>query len=497
MAPLIGILPFSLFTAKLTHAVFSLLFVFVLYLITKRILGEKEAFFVGLVAAINPWSIFFGRTANDTLLAVFSYFLSLYLLLILKGWKIFLAFPFLFIAFYTYIGTKIIFLPFLIIVLTYAFVLNNRKYIKKYLILFLLGLLVFAYFIISSSNQKTGARYSEIFSPLSPSVTNQVDFERKLSIKTPLTNTFSNKLIVYGKNALDKYINVYSPNNLFLFGEGRSTFSLWYHGLFYYLDIIFLIIGACALFVKKQKAWLLLVGIVAISPLPSVISSVGTSYALRSSMLYPILIIFIGYGIYHTINYKKNKKYRYGIAFLIFFSYFILLGNFINIYFFRNPIYNSEGFGFSNRVLSRYINLSKDKNKVIVLTDGGPTLLKHYLFYTNSLNRKNLGEISSMFKGGIYSFDNIEVTKCAEKPIDRNAVVIGTYLKNCKSTRTTSKYLTISQLSDGGAVYHIYNDKLCSKYNLGTYPQNVSFEDLSLEKLDEREFCEKFISKHF
>lgn len=497
MAPIIGALPFSLFTAKLTHVVFSLLFVFVLYLITKRLLGEKEALFVALVAAINPWSIFFGRTANDTLLAVFFYFLSLYLLLILKGWKILLAFPFLFIAFYTYIGTKIIFLPFLVIVLTYAFVINNRKYLKKYFILFLLGLLVFVYFIISSSNQKTGARYSEIFSPLSPSVTNQVDFERKLSIKNPLTNIFSNKLIVYGKDALGKYLNVYSPNNLFLFGEGRSTFSLWYHGLFYYLDIIFLIIGAYGLFMKKRKVCLLLVGIATISPLPSVISSVGTSYALRSSMLYPILIIFIGYGIYSFIFFWRNKKFRYIAMFLTSAAYIILLLNFLNIYFFRNPIYNSEGFGFSNRVLSRYINFSKDTSKIIITTDGGSILFKHYLFYTNRLNRKNSGEISSVFKRGIYAFDNIELTKCTEKPIDKNAVAIGTYLKNCKSTRTTSKYLTISQLSDGGAVYNIYNDKLCSKYNLGTYPQNVSFKDLSLEKLGEKEFCEKFISKHF
>jgi len=131
-SPLLSLFKVTLFTAKLPYALFSTLLVGILYLITNKLFSKKEALIVGIVAAISPWGIFFGRTAYDFPLAVFFYMLALTILLYSKSWRILLSFIPLFLAFYSYIGTKIIFLPFVIIAAFFSWhILNNKKYINN------------------------------------------------------------------------------------------------------------------------------------------------------------------------------------------------------------------------------------------------------------------------------------------------------------------------------------------------------------------------------
>lgn len=84
---LIGPLPLSMFTSKLIYVLFGAGTVGLLYLITKKMIGDKEAFIVGLVGAFNPWLIFFGRSAYDTPLAIFFFLLGFLFLAPLKAGK--------------------------------------------------------------------------------------------------------------------------------------------------------------------------------------------------------------------------------------------------------------------------------------------------------------------------------------------------------------------------------------------------------------------------
>lgn len=254
IAPIIGLLPFSLFMARFPYAVISTLLVALLYLITAKLVGKKEALIVSIVAAFNPWSIFFGRTAYEAPMAIFFYLLAFYLLIILKRWKILFVFIPLFIGFYSYIGTKLIFLPYAFLIILYSwYVIHEKKYMRQYAALFIFCIVLFLFFVSSLSSQNTGSRISELSTPGMPIISNTVNQERKLSIRTPLTNIFSNKIVIWGKDSIDKYLRVFSTDYLFLHGEGRSTYSLWYHGYFYYLDLLFLLIGFGFLFTQKRK----------------------------------------------------------------------------------------------------------------------------------------------------------------------------------------------------------------------------------------------------
>ncbi|RJQ25346.1 hypothetical protein C4577_06095 [Candidatus Parcubacteria bacterium] len=165
----------------------------------------------------------------------------------------------------------------------------------------------------------------------------------------------------------------------------------------------------------------------------------------------------------------------------------------------QNPLYNSEGFGFSGRILSKYISLASDNNQNVVLIDHSlessiPPLFKQYLFYNNMLSRKTVSEISSVVKRSNYDYKNFKVSLCPKESLPLNYTIITLPDNKCKSTSSLSKNLSISQLSDGGEIYKIFNDKVCNKYMLNRYPIGIGLNDLEVERLSEKLFCEKFIT---
>lgn len=490
----IGILPLSLFTSKLIYALFGTGIVVTLYFIAKKLLGEKEAIVIGLIAGFNPWLIYFGRTAYDTPVAVLGFLLGLYSLITFKRWKLLFAFPFFFIAFYSYLGTKLVYIPFLLITIFYSwYFVNKKKFTKQYISLFLLCMLPFTYFLFTTFASQ-GMRTTELSTPFISSIAQTTDYERKLSIQNPLTNVFSNKLVVFTKVSLEKYLNAFSPKFLFISGDDKGLFSVWTHGVFYYLDILFLLIGLCILFLRSKRVWVFIISLIFISPIPSALSNLGQSYAIRSQLLAPFLIFLVGFGIYSVFNSKF--KYRKILLTILLVLYGFQFLNFANIYFFRNPIYNSEAFNFSSRVLSKYLSLQKDGETVIV--NGTPTTpLKHYLFYTNALNKNTTDLLKEMYKTKEYKFNNINFVDCRNANVDASTLVIFESGFKCENVPSHKQYLTIPLLSDGGEVLRILNDKTCSKYKLNRYPYGFRISDFEIEKLSEKEFCEKFITNFF
>ncbi|MCL5432608.1 MAG: glycosyltransferase family 39 protein [Patescibacteria group bacterium] len=497
ITPFMKFLPLGLFSARLPSAFFSVLFVVLIYLIARKLFSPSQAFIIGLVAAINPWFIYFGRTAFDTPLAIYMYFLAFYVLLITKKNKIFLAFPVFFFAFFSYIGTKIIYLPFLFTSVLYVWNRNGKKDTKKYILFTLLCLIPFIFFVATLNQRPAAFRMSDINSFNRPEIANVVDAERKLSIQAPLTLIYSNKLFVFSKQIVNNYLGAFSANYLFLYGENSPFISLWYHGIFYYIDSIFLLLGLCALFKKNPKIFLLFLAVILIAPLPSVFSNVGISYSIRASLMFPIIVIFIGYGISYVVDLYKSRAYKIIVSCFISGLYLILLLNFLNILLFRNPIYASETFGFSGREVANYILLAEKQNKNVIFLNKPsvfvPYFFKQYLFYSDGYTKDNAQQISKIIQSGDYSIDNFKISDCPEN-IDSDTVIIAEPDAKCTILNKFDRPLSISRLADGGTIYRIYNDTICAKYKLDRYPSSISLNDLALEKLSEKQFCETFIS---
>ena len=246
--PFSGPFPFSLFTAKLPFALLSVGIVLLLYAISKKLFGEPFGIAAGFIAAINPWLVVMGRTGYESTPATFFYLLALYILLKAGNWRILWSFIPLLLAFYSYIGTKLIFIPFVMLTTVFAYIHNKNKHLKPYIVLNLISIVFIIGFVYLLRTSPTGSRMSELFLPNSPVVAAQVNEIRKNSISSSSLTFMTNKYVVYTQIVWAKLFRIFSPS--YLFTEGDQFFLPGRQSFFYAIDSIFLVIGLFSLFVK-------------------------------------------------------------------------------------------------------------------------------------------------------------------------------------------------------------------------------------------------------
>lgn len=486
---------FSLFRAKLPYVFCSILTVLLIYLITKNLIDTRVAIIAGFLAAINPWFIYFGRTAYEATLVNLLYLCAIYILLIGKGWKILLALPFLYLGFYSYIATKLIFLPLTFLVAFYAYwFINKKRFLGQYLLLCFASICLVVFFAFSLRQMSGGSRLAEVLTPASPEIIQQVDYIRKVSIKTPLTNLFENKLSVFLRVIINNFLKILSTENLFLYGD--NFVSIYRHGPFYYLDAVFLLLGFIILFIRKNKnIFFFLMALVIIGTLPQVFHTSDVNMASHIAFIFPFLIIFIAAGIFGFIKIIQRKYYFYISASIIVILYILLLLNFLNIYFFQHSLQGN--FDFSVRLLSKYLSLEEkrsDEGFVFIITNGPPDYFRKYLFYTNSYNKNTALQIRQIFKEGKTEFGKVKFISCKSPfELDQKANII-IYNSGCGDNIKNLKHLSISRLADGGETYKIYNDALCGEFDLKRYPGGISLSDFEVESLSKKQFCETFVS---
>lgn len=496
LAPIIGLLPSSLFAAHLFHAVINSIFVLILFLITKKLLGKWPAFLVGLVACFNPWDIFFARSAFETSIAMSFYIFGFYILLNTTGWKKLLAFLPLALGFYTYMAYKVTLIPYTLLISLYIWAeQNHKKYTKQYCVLLLLCIIISVYFLFNAYHRNTINRLGEVTFFSSEPITQQVNFERRIAIQGQLTTIFSNKIVGGGKYLISKYIGAFSPQFLFVDTERTLRFHLYNHGYFYYIDLLFLLIGFCYLFAKKRKLWILITSVILIAPLPSIVSSEGISYAMRSSLYIPFFYILIGTGIWFSLTAISNKVYAISTGILIVGAYLVLITNFMYTYFFIQPIYGSEAQTFSARLTSNYITRANLENKPVTVVLSSPRVIfKDFVYYSNIYTKKSSPQITHAFANHIYTLGHISFITCNQvQTLEKNTIYIFDPGEKCQKFDNIKNTLSIVQLFDSGTVYKIYQDSLCNNYQLKRYISKVTLNDLAIEKLTKENFCEKFI----
>jgi len=493
-SPFFGLVNFSMFTARFPYALLGGFFVLVMFFISKKLFPVKIALIISLLLAINPWSIFFSRTAYESPIGVYFAFLMFALLLYVKSWKILLAFPIYILSFYSYIGTPIVLPLFTTSIIIYCWLINKKKSTKYYFLFLLLAFSLLLFYMFNLKNDIGRNRIVEIINPNLPSITNDVNWNRRESISTPVMSLFINKFEASFKIFTSQYLGAFSPQYLFSEGEGQARFSLLKHGEFYTIDLIFIIIGFFYMLKNKPKQAMLLLILLLISPVPSAIFIGDPQYVLRASFMFPLLLIFNGYGIYSFVNIFKNKLMPTVIIITI---YLILFVNFGYTYLFRNPIYNYDSFGISGRILSKYIQLAGTRKYKIQITSHGPNigLFRQYLFFNNRYTKENHSIIASIFTNKVIAFDNVFFADCKELKFDKSIITIIPFNLKCTENSFSKNALRLTNYTDNQELYLIYNDKICENYNVLSYIDNLGLSDFNIEGMSEKRFCEKFFTK--
>lgn len=495
LAPLIGLFPLSLFFANLPYVLASSLFAVLLYHLTKHLLDEKIAVVAGLLVAINPWSIFFARSAFESPIALLFFTTAWYVFVVLKGYKKLWSLLFLFFGFYTYMAYKLLLLPFVgIISLFQLYKPTSTHERKPVLLTIILSILLFGYFVISLKFQPASTRLHELTLGNPTEIAHMVNDERKLAITNPFTSLFSNKPTSTLYVLSERYFAAFSPSVFFVQNEATPRFSLFRHGYFYLIDALFLLLGIGYLFQKYRRVFYTLMLLFVVAPIPSVINNLDLSFAVRSSLMMLPLFLCIAAGIIAVLDITAKRFHLlfYGGLSLI---YAVFLSQFMYQYLFVQPIYSSPAVLFSGREVANYA--MRNSSPTVVVTNQPKVYFKQYLFYTNTYSsQKVAGQLQKNFQTNSYKFANVTFLTCKQvTSLDLASTYIFATDEHCPIFTSTPAPVSIARLSDGGKIFSLYQDNLCNEYTLKRYPSNFKISDFSLESLSSKSFCEDFITK--
>lgn len=490
--PIFGPLNFSLTGLAIPNALFGVLTVVMIFLITRKLFDEKTAYVAAIVAALNPWLIFVSRTSYEAGIAIPFFLGIIYILLVAKGWKILLTIPIALLAFYSYIGTKLIFLPFMLLVILYVyFYVNKKKYFKQYLMVFLFALFLTGFFFFQFKQQNS-VRSSDLIMPNSPVIASAVDNARKNTISSPLMSTMQNKYTVYFSVLTKNAFNAFSPTYLFVSGD--YFFMVGEHGIFYWIDAIFLGIGVFFIFAKNKKLFAFLALLILLSAVPQIVHSDSYragNFTPHITLMIPFLVIMIGFGIITLLNLVRNRKSLYILATIIGIGYFALFLSFTYVYFLKFPLQDAT-FTMYSRNLSRYLNLAQNNDTPIVILTVDPKIIfKQFLFYSNAYNKNTINQLNHALSENRLTYKNISFLSCnSNLKIPSNTLLIDDAICGRPPTKGA---VNIVQVKDSGAVYRIYNDKICSRYALPHFIWGLRLPELAVENLSQENFCKRFI----
>ena len=500
--PSIALVPFAALPLgfpwlKLPFILLSLGLVFVVGKLFENLFNSKKiGLITGLLMAINPWAVFFGRSAYENIFSFFLYFLGI--LIVVSNFKSF-KYQFtgvfvLFLASLGYFGAKVWYLPILAATIFYCYFKEKQKNWKKYFILFIFGLGLFGLYMFFLSKSFAGLRMKEVQVDW-PKIQAEVDTVRKMTFDFPLKSIFINKYTVFSKNSLERYFTPLSPNYLFNVGEqGYDHFMIAGHPFFYLLDIIGIFFGLFLIFETSFASGLYLVALLAISPLPGAVSNYASTYALRAGMLYPILVGLSGAGwvfLFGRIN-KGKSAFKFAVIFLYLLSFVY----FLFMYWYRNPIEKSNGWVFYEREASKYIQLLDEggyDNKIVVVAKDPVDFLYEWGIWSKKFNDKDfILKLNRAVSDRTYQVDQVSVIKNCPGEYEKGVVYLVFADVGCTSEKAEAR---LSDPKDSGTKVFIVNELLCDKNKISMYPRPLNIQDFNISKINEEDFCARWVSK--
>lgn len=383
-SPFVGIFGLTMFTSRLPFAIGGIITVFLLYKITYLLLKNKNiALLSSLALSISSWHLQMSRIAYEGTLALLLYLLGIFVFLSIKSRKIFttvLAMLAFLGAFYSYSGTKLIFLPIIGILVWYKFREFNYKQLA---IIGVFSLLAFASFFVLSKTQNAAQYGRQFFFQDAGKVSEAVELERRGSSAPELIKKmYHNKLTYWSKIFFEHYSYAFSPQYLFLNQEGNGIFATWFRGQMYYVEAPLVLLGIFFLFLRKRKEFLLMLLFLVIAPIPSGLGAEPFTYTFRSSFMLPWLMIFVGSGIYSLAYFFKSRNIKISAYILLVAFYMYFIGGYINRYYFEWSRYGAKYYSKADQDLSFLINKIKDNKKLIIVTNANFITFLQYAFYS-------------------------------------------------------------------------------------------------------------------
>lgn len=475
-------------------------------------LNKKKSVFIAttLIASLNPWIFQFSRMGYDSLFSISFYSIGFVGLLYLKDLKkLWTLIPF-FLGFYQYQGHKVLLVPLVGIILLYIFfekftlkdlfkrfktvVLN--KEILSTLVVLIFSILLTVTYLIRLPNLTSGERISEFSFYDQEELSQQVNEQRRLSLNSPLTAVYSNKYVVLSRILADRLFNSFNLKRLFIEGDrGVDTFAVLDYGFFHLIDAAIIILALSYVIRNKKdpKSLFFILSFIIIGALPNVIRTGSAWITFRGAFAFLGIIMLMGMGIasfYDEIKFKHKH--------ILIVVYLLLTSHFFFIYFVRYPVTHAKYTGIYERIIASYIHRVGNDSKMIIIPDRADATFDYLISYGMLLNKDNQQQVNLAARTKEFQVNNILIASSCPLDMDKldNNTTVFTYLfkRPCEPNINIETTTEIKSLIDAGTIFTVYNDHLCSEYNLGLYP-SIRKNILAVEDLSNQDFCESFFSK--
>lgn len=480
-------------------------------LIAYRLKKDRTVFICTTgIATLNPWIFQFSRMGYDSLFSIGFYLIGIVILLYLQNWKKLWAILPFFLGFYQYQGHKALLVPLVGLVLLYLFlekyqlqallkkfktIILDREMIAVSLTLLFSIFLTITY-LIRLPNLTSGERISEFSFYDAETLTQQVNEERRLSLDSPFNSLFTNKYTVLGRSLASRFLNSFNPQRLFIEGHRAvDTFTVLDYGFFHLIDILALVV-ALAFIVKNSKDHKPLYFVllfICIGALPNVIRTGSPWITFRGAFAFLGLALLMGVGLPGFFAEIKSK-YKLLVPVL----YVLCTLPFFFLYFVRYPITHTKYVGFYERVVASYIQRIGSESEVIIVPDRADATFNYLITYNKMLSEQNREQINHAAQTKEFEIDAIQIASTCpidiETVTDTVPVFVHMSKKPCEPNQNQQTTTQIRSLIDAGLIFVVYNERLCSQYELGTYP-SVKKNILAVETLSNQEFCQSFFSK--
>jgi len=316
----------------------SVLSVFLVYLIAKKLLNRQVALIAALLTAFSPWSLSLSRGGFEAGFALLLALLGTYLFLNSKT-KLF-SFVLSAIVFglsvLTYPTYKLV-LAFFIPILFYLKLKNEKitKYSKKGLYIFFMVLLMFAsvslYELFTNNSEERFLSINFIArQDIRGKIVENINYNRlNSSLPKDLQSLFYNKLLSYPIFFVDNYFKNFSTDYLFLSGDKNPRHNPSEYGAFMYVEMLSIFLGFIFLLKKNRNVLILILCWIFLVPVATAL--LADPHNLRNAFMFPPLTMFSAYGIYSIYKSKKIVN-RYLVSVLITAYVIQIVFVLVNIY---------------------------------------------------------------------------------------------------------------------------------------------------------------------
>lgn len=434
--PFVAVFGLNEFAVRLPSILLGVLTIYLIYLLAKEITDRES---IGISSAfllsISPWHIHYSRGAWETNIATF--FITLGFLAFVKGFKkqrlwIVSGVSFV-LSMYAYQSPRVLVPLFGI----FLFAFYAKKILtKKTLIPAVITTLMLIPLLFLIFGNKGLARFQgvSIFTDIGPTaIINEQRGEHKDGSGAGI-KLFHNKIVAYGINFFDHYLDHFTPNFLFANGDPLGRNKIPEMGQLYLFEIITLVLGIFYLIryqarnVKIIFIWLF------IAPIAASLTY-QTPHALRAENMVVPLTLISGSGLGYLIDKIRLLNKPFYILGKILTSLVIIFffAKFMHQYFIHLPQQYALEWEYGFSELVPMVNKYQDNYEKVVITtryDQPYILFLFFNKYDPSKFQDNFTS-SSIDKFGfstVSKFDKYEFRAITKEEIDKskNTLFVGT-----------------------------------------------------------------------